>query len=113
MCRYIHLVVFHCFQCTKHGEDFVEYKCRYCCSIATYFCFGDTHFCTSCHDHAYRVRDGPRIPCPAGPQMKKLQGRCPLGFKHPPTGEEFCLGCRLCPSDNLILDRTCEEMETE
>ena len=26
--------------CPKHGTDFLEYKCRYCCSVAVWFCFG-------------------------------------------------------------------------
>lgn len=36
--------------CPKHGTDFLEYKCRYCCSVAVFFCFGTTHFCNPCHD---------------------------------------------------------------
>merc|ERR1712037_1035837 len=36
--------------CPKHGTDYLEYKCRYCCSVAVFFCFGTTHFCNSCHD---------------------------------------------------------------
>ena len=31
--------------CPKHGTDYLEYKCRYCCSVAVFFCFGTTHFC--------------------------------------------------------------------
>lgn len=31
--------------CPKHGTDYLEYKCRYCCSVAIFFCFGTTHFC--------------------------------------------------------------------
>ena len=36
--------------CPKHGTDFLEYKCRYCCSVAVWFCFGTTHFCEPCHN---------------------------------------------------------------
>lgn len=25
-------------KCKKHGDDFIEFKCRYCCSIAVWFC---------------------------------------------------------------------------
>ena len=28
--------------CPKHGTDFLEYKCRYRCSVAVFFCFGTT-----------------------------------------------------------------------
>lgn len=32
-----------------------------------------------------------------GPKMKQLEGdECPLHLKHPPTGEEYALGCGLC-----------------
>lgn len=55
--------------CPKHGTDFLEYKCRYCCSVAVFFCFGTTHFCNACHDDFQRVTNIPRSelpPCPAG-----------------------------------------------
>lgn len=35
--------------CTVHPPDFVEYKCRFCCNVASYFCWGTTHFCKACH----------------------------------------------------------------
>lgn len=31
--------------CPKHGKDFIEFKCKFCCSIAQWFCWGNTHFC--------------------------------------------------------------------
>lgn len=32
-----------------------------------------------------------------GPKAKQLEGdECPLHVKHPPTGEEFALGCGIC-----------------
>ncbi|XP_055893471.1 E3 ubiquitin-protein ligase MYCBP2-like isoform X4 [Biomphalaria glabrata] len=86
--------------CAKHGADFLEYKCRYCCSVAVFFCFGTTHFCNPCHEEFQRVtaipkKDLPR--CPAGPKGVQLEGEeCPLHVKHPPTGEEFALGCGVC-----------------
>ena len=55
--------------CAKHGADFLEYKCRYCCSVAVFFCFGTTHFCNACHEEFQRVTAIPRkdLPhCPAG-----------------------------------------------
>lgn len=86
--------------CPKHGIDFLEYKCRYCCSVAVFFCFGNTHFCNGCHDDFQRVtnvckKDLP--PCPAGPKASALKvDECPLHIKHPSTGEEFALGCGIC-----------------
>ena len=86
--------------CPKHGVDFLEYKCRYCCSVAVYFCFGTTHFCNPCHDDFQRLTSIPKaeLPqCPVGPCAKPLEGtECPLHVKHPPTGEEFALGCGVC-----------------
>lgn len=55
--------------CSKHGTDFLEYKCRYCCSVAVFFCFGTTHFCNACHDDFQRMTSVPKeeLPhCPAG-----------------------------------------------
>ncbi|XP_068123981.1 E3 ubiquitin-protein ligase MYCBP2 isoform X15 [Hyperolius riggenbachi] len=86
--------------CPKHGTDFLEYKCRYCCSVAVFFCFGTTHFCNACHDDFQRMTSilKEELPhCPAGPKGKQLEGtECPLHVVHPPTGEEFALGCGVC-----------------
>ncbi|XP_062904556.1 E3 ubiquitin-protein ligase MYCBP2 isoform X16 [Mobula hypostoma] len=86
--------------CPKHGTDFLEYKCRYCCSVAVFFCFGTTHFCNACHDDFQRMTSIPKeeLPhCPAGPKGKQLEGaECPLHVIHPSTGEEFALGCGVC-----------------
>ena len=86
--------------CPKHGVDFLEYKCRYCCSVAVFFCFGTTHFCSACHDDFQRITAIPvgDLPaCPAGPKTKQLEsGQCPLSVAHPPTGTEFALGCGIC-----------------
>jgi hypothetical protein len=35
--------------CPKHGLEAIEYKCKFCCSVASWFCWGTTHFCDSCH----------------------------------------------------------------
>ncbi|XP_037071412.1 E3 ubiquitin-protein ligase MYCBP2-like [Pollicipes pollicipes] len=86
--------------CPKHGTDFLEYKCRYCCSVAVFFCFGKTHFCNACHDDFQRLTSipVPQLPaCPAGPRAVQLEGtECPLQVEHPATGEEFALGCGVC-----------------
>eukprot|EP00753_Platysulcus_tardus_P011481 PLAT3292.30.p1 GENE.PLAT3292.30~~PLAT3292.30.p1 ORF type:complete len:1705 (-),score=914.67 PLAT3292.30:92-4642(-) len=87
--------------CDKHGTDYLEFKCRFCCSIAVFFCFGTTHFCYTCHTQPGRMTGmaKDKLPhCPAGPLGKQLSGDCPLCIDHPPTGEEFALGCGLCRS---------------
>lgn len=35
--------------CETHGTDFIEFKCKFCCSISQWFCWGNTHFCEPCH----------------------------------------------------------------
>eukprot|EP00762_Andalucia_godoyi_P006013 ANDGO_00116.mRNA.1 E3 ubiquitin-protein ligase highwire len=81
--------------CMTHGKRFIEYKCRYCCNIANWYCWGNTHFCDSCHTRQdrgdyvtkYNIKDLPRCP---GPRL------CPTQMKHPPAGQEFLLGCAIC-----------------
>jgi len=70
-----------------HDQSFIEWKCRFCCSVAVWFCWGTTHLCDRCHDDRHRSAK----PC-LGPSG------CPLGAKHPPNGsiEPACLGCSLC-----------------
>eukprot|EP00742_Colponemidia_sp_Colp-10_P004729 GILJ01005044.1.p1 GENE.GILJ01005044.1~~GILJ01005044.1.p1 ORF type:complete len:1771 (+),score=301.85 GILJ01005044.1:1764-7076(+) len=85
--------------CPKHGREFLDFKCRFCCSVSVFFCFGTTHFCDACHGDPSKMTgmgkaDMPK--CPAGPLGQQLEGDCPLGMKHPPTGEEFVLGCGIC-----------------
>ena len=36
-------------KCPKHGTDFIEFKCRFCCQVAQWFCGGNTHYCDPCH----------------------------------------------------------------
>jgi len=80
-------------RCSAHGADYIEWKCRFCCSVATWVCFGGVHMCTGCHDK-YLQRGGwgtnwQPTPC-AGPAT------CPLRTAHAPNGMEHCLGCALC-----------------
>ena len=30
--------------CPKHGKDWLAHKCRYCCSYANWYCWGNTHY---------------------------------------------------------------------
>ena len=57
--------------CPTHGKDYMyvflkintndssfnksEYKCRFCCTLATFFCGNKAHFCTPCHDKAAQL----------------------------------------------------------
>ena len=75
--------------CPRHGKEFLEFKCCYCCSVAVWFCFGTTHFCDPCHSGRADLRNPTPKSC-SGPED------CPLGVSHPPHGTEFALGCSLC-----------------
>lgn len=59
--------------CPKHGTDYLEYKCRYCCSVAVFFCFGTTHFCDTCHDDFQKLTNIPKNKLP----------KCPVSIKFP------------------------------
>lgn len=81
--------------CKKHGKDFIDYKCRFCCAVAQWFCFNTTHFCEPCHARQCNGENLPNIPKDKLPACKGLE-LCPLKIKHPANGEEYSLGCALC-----------------
>ena len=101
--------------CDKHGTEFIGFKCRFCCRMATFFCWQKVHFCSNCHskiwqdlveyqkginklkpptgkfleaayDHA-KIKDYDEyLTCPA--QLSGNPKDCPLGILHANTGEE-------------------------
>ena len=75
--------------CAKHGREEMQFKCRWCCSPAVFYCFGTTHFCERCHVTRPDWKAHP-------PPKTCTRATCPLGVDHPPHGQEFCLGCALC-----------------
>uniref|UniRef100_A0A7S3GBE7 RING-type domain-containing protein n=1 Tax=Palpitomonas bilix TaxID=652834 RepID=A0A7S3GBE7_9EUKA len=77
--------------CEKHGSEFLQWKCRFCCSVAVFFCFGTHHFCDDCHERHQAVMETPVQKLP-----KCTPATCPLGVNHPANGTEFFLGCGLC-----------------
>jgi len=96
-------------RCDKHGDEFVQFKCRYCCTPAVWFCFGSTHFCNKCHEQHERMKrmgESGELPhCPAGPCGVQLPGdadACPLGVVHAPTGKEHILGCVMCARERTL-----------
>ena len=81
--------------CPKHGADYIEFKCRFCCAVAAWFCWGTTHFCNDCHtkqNNKIYLNKMPRDQLPQCPGP----AQCPLHIQHPPTGDEYPLGCALC-----------------
>ena len=81
--------------CVKHGKEYVEFKCKFCCSIAQWYCWGNTHFCDPCHK---RQCNGDYLSKYTKDKLPKCSGRekCPLKINHKPNGEECALGCALC-----------------
>lgn len=35
--------------CKVHGDSWIAYKCKYCCSVASFHCWSNCHFCVNCH----------------------------------------------------------------
>ena len=80
--------------CSKHGKDFIEYKCKFCCKIASWFCWGTTHFCEDCHRRQCNNDYVSKYPKDRLPKCNKAT--CEVGGNHPPNGEEYALGCSIC-----------------
>ena len=81
-------------ECPKHGKDFIEYKCRFCCKIASWFCWSTTHFCEDCHKRQCNGDYISKYPKDRLPKCNKKT--CEVGGNHPPNGEEYALGCSIC-----------------
>ena len=83
--------------CSKHGQEQIDWKCMYCCAVASFKCFGTHYMCTPCHSKY------PNIP------LKDCGGvNCPLGIAHPPASADhklsvFPLGCGICRSEKTEL----------
>ena len=78
--------------CPEHGDAHLEWKCRYCCSVASWFCWGTTHMCDSCH----QATEAGTLSWTAGSGCSASS--CPLRLSHGPHGQELCLGCGMCRS---------------
>ena len=82
--------------CKKHGKKYITYKCKFCCSISQWYCWGSTHFCDKCHKKQEQGDYLNRKPISELPKCPGLPD-CPLGVEHPPNGvAEFSLGCVVC-----------------
>eukprot|EP00475_Leptophrys_vorax_P034482 TRINITY_DN5569_c0_g1_i1.p1 TRINITY_DN5569_c0_g1~~TRINITY_DN5569_c0_g1_i1.p1 ORF type:complete len:1052 (+),score=271.57 TRINITY_DN5569_c0_g1_i1:49-3204(+) len=85
-------------------QEFILWKCRFCCSLATWYCWGRVHFCEYCHTNDPWGRDAgnydneDRAKCPPPGKTE-----CPIGGNHPPNSHnadsEFAMGCGMCSND--------------
>ena len=82
--------------CPKHGTEAIEWKCKFCCSVASWFCWGTTHFCDDCHRKQGTPESMSRKALKDLPQC--TPATCPLKVAHPKNGTEFVLGCEICRS---------------
>jgi E3 ubiquitin-protein ligase MYCBP2 len=81
-------------ECKIHGKEFIEYKCKFCCNIASWFCWGTTHFCEDCHAKQCK---GDYVSKYSKDKLPKCDPhKCPIKVKHPDNGEEYALGCSVC-----------------
>ena len=90
-----------------HGDAYIDYKCRFCCEVAVFFCFGGTPFCQGCHNKLERGElDLEQDPREAKCTKKDKTGRCHLGIEdHAAAAEQpiVALGCGLCRSKKLAM----------
>jgi hypothetical protein len=88
--------------CKRHKEQFIAFKCQFCCSAASWFCWGTTHFCDACHT---KQRSGEwlnRKPLDYFAACDGGANGCPLHIHHPPNGTKvsICLGCTVCKQES-------------
>ena len=80
--------------CKIHGYKYIEYKCKFCCKIASRFC-SQTHFCEECYSNRNLLND--EI-C----EIKKCnKDTCQFSGMHAPNGVEYCLGCFICRLETI------------
>ena len=87
--------------CEIHGNEFIDFKCMFCCSIALFVSEGGKKF--DCEPCIHNALDGSRrvmTSCTGGPA-------CQLGiWQHPKADQDvkkskYALGCGLCRSEKL------------
>lgn len=79
-------------KCSIHGTDAMVHKCKFCCDVATWFCWGTTHFCNTCHDRQFKDRNFAKT----GPFAICNTNTCKFKGKHPAAPSSLCAGCAIC-----------------
>ena len=77
--------------CEKHKSSYIEYKCKFCCNIASrYNPQSKTHFCENCYFNNPKniIKNCNKV-------------ICPFKGNHEPNGKEFCLGCYICRYESV------------
>eukprot|EP00347_Sterkiella_histriomuscorum_P011491 403372252 len=93
--------------CVHHGDEYIEYKCQFCCETAVWYCWGGTRMCEPCHNIA-------------GENIPKIcnENTCPYKGQHPENGKHHSFGCNLCkiletekveiPQETMIVEQQLE-----
>jgi IBR domain, a half RING-finger domain/Zinc finger, C3HC4 type (RING finger) len=81
--------------CAEHGREFIIHKCRFCCNVASFYCWGSTHFCRDCHK---RQEQGDYLTKKKPEELPQCPGvdKCPLGMDHSQPPCELVIGCGVC-----------------
>lgn len=87
--------------CDIHGNEFIDYKCMFCCSIALFVSDSGKKFdCEPCLHNAMEKSRKVMTDCTGG-------AKCPLGIHRHPAADpdanksKYALGCGLCRSEKL------------
>jgi len=80
--------------CSLHGNEFTDFKCQYCCSIALFTADGK-FWCQPCFNDHMAKTGKVKTQCTGGKN-------CDLGItSHPAGPQKYALGCSLCRSEKL------------
>jgi len=82
--------------CPLHGNEFTDFKCNHCCSIALFVIDnGKRFFCQPCFNDHMEKKEKVKTDCEGGPD-------CPLQISHHPKAPaRYPMGCSLCRSQKL------------
>jgi len=78
--------------CEKHGKEYIEYKCKYCCKISSRF-YSNIHLCEDCYIKEKNFNEIPII-------EKCSLKTCEFSGNHSINGSEYSLGCFECRLEN-------------
>lgn len=92
--------------CTLHGEDYIEFKCMFCCKprTVTYKCHGVDFYCDTCHEDPGKLTKCDPNDCIFG-------GKHPFGFPANKKSERYSLGCTLCSAGAKVLPKVLPELK--
>jgi len=79
--------------CEKHGNKYIEYKCKYCCKISSRF-YSKEHLCEDCFIKKKNLNEILKT-------EKCSLKTCEFIGNHSINGSEYSLGCFECKLENI------------